>query len=212
LPASALVFFLLLPAAQAGQNLAQLLTSSPWCSFTYNKTTGYSHTKRYVGASEPDEHPPRCKEIKIIIVQRAYFSPRQWALSKSSKKTLDDVVAILRTNTDLPKIEVRGFADFRELPDHEIGLSLKRAEKVFQYLVKNRVEPERLVLRAMGSEKAPKSKGREDERGSGNRLVEFVVMYEPKSPAKPLSPQELQKLEEKMKKEPQHFKERIPLC
>jgi len=41
-------FLFLGVSAQAGSNLAQLLTSSPWCSFTYNKTTGYSHTKRYV--------------------------------------------------------------------------------------------------------------------------------------------------------------------
>jgi len=28
-------------------NLSKLLLSSAWCSFSYNKNTGYSHTKRY---------------------------------------------------------------------------------------------------------------------------------------------------------------------
>ena len=32
--------------AQAGGMSRELLLSSAWCSFTYNKTTGYSHTKR----------------------------------------------------------------------------------------------------------------------------------------------------------------------
>ena len=33
--------------AQAGGMSNELLTSSAWCTFTYNKTTGYSHSKRY---------------------------------------------------------------------------------------------------------------------------------------------------------------------
>jgi hypothetical protein len=35
-----------LPCAFAGGMSNQLLTSSAWCTFKYNKTTGYSHTKR----------------------------------------------------------------------------------------------------------------------------------------------------------------------
>jgi hypothetical protein len=34
-------------AAQANSPLAQLLLSGAWCTFTYNKTTGYSHSSRY---------------------------------------------------------------------------------------------------------------------------------------------------------------------
>lgn len=36
----------LLSSAHAGGMSGSLLTSSAWCTFTYNKTTGYSHTKR----------------------------------------------------------------------------------------------------------------------------------------------------------------------
>jgi hypothetical protein len=36
-----------LPCAFAGGISNQLLTSSAWCTFKYNKTTGYSHTKRF---------------------------------------------------------------------------------------------------------------------------------------------------------------------
>src|SRR5664279_4879409 len=32
--------------AHAGGMSHELLTASAWCTFTYNKTTGYSHTKR----------------------------------------------------------------------------------------------------------------------------------------------------------------------
>lgn len=32
--------------AQAGGMSNELLLSSAWCNFTYNKTTGYSHSKR----------------------------------------------------------------------------------------------------------------------------------------------------------------------
>ncbi len=32
--------------ARAGGMSNELLMSSAWCTFTYNKTTGYSHTKR----------------------------------------------------------------------------------------------------------------------------------------------------------------------
>jgi uncharacterized membrane protein YgcG len=34
------------PAAHAGGMSNELLMPSAWCTFTYNKTTGYSHTKR----------------------------------------------------------------------------------------------------------------------------------------------------------------------
>ena len=34
------------PSAHAGGMSNELLVSSAWCTFTYNKTTGYSHTKR----------------------------------------------------------------------------------------------------------------------------------------------------------------------
>jgi hypothetical protein len=36
----------LAPCAHAGGMSNELLVSSAWCTFTYNKTTGYSHTKR----------------------------------------------------------------------------------------------------------------------------------------------------------------------
>ena len=35
------------PCAHAGGMSDGLLTSSAWCTFTYNKTTGYSHSKRF---------------------------------------------------------------------------------------------------------------------------------------------------------------------
>jgi hypothetical protein len=41
-----LVVLAFLPPAYAGGMSNGLLTSSAWCTFTYNKTTGYSHTKR----------------------------------------------------------------------------------------------------------------------------------------------------------------------
>lgn len=37
----------LIPCAQAGGMSNELLTSSAWCTFTHNKTTGYSHSKRF---------------------------------------------------------------------------------------------------------------------------------------------------------------------
>lgn len=41
-----LTMLALCPSAHAGGMSNELLTSSAWCTFTYNKTTGYSHTKR----------------------------------------------------------------------------------------------------------------------------------------------------------------------
>ena len=32
---------------QEGNRLQELLTATPWCSFKYNKVTGYSNTTRY---------------------------------------------------------------------------------------------------------------------------------------------------------------------
>src|SRR5258706_13393878 len=43
---AALVLLTVFAPARAGGMSNQLLTSSAWCTSTYNKTTGYSHTKR----------------------------------------------------------------------------------------------------------------------------------------------------------------------
>jgi len=43
---TSLVLMAVFMPARAGGMSGQLLTSSAWCTFTYNKTTGYSHTKR----------------------------------------------------------------------------------------------------------------------------------------------------------------------
>jgi len=43
---AALVTIAAAAGASAGGMSNELLVSSAWCSFTYNKTTGYSHTKR----------------------------------------------------------------------------------------------------------------------------------------------------------------------
>ena len=44
--AIATAFLLAVSSANAGGMSNELLVSSAWCTFTYNKTTGYSHTKR----------------------------------------------------------------------------------------------------------------------------------------------------------------------
>ncbi len=44
---SAAVLVLFGAGAYAQDQLAELLTSTPWCSFKYNKVTGYSSTTRY---------------------------------------------------------------------------------------------------------------------------------------------------------------------
>lgn len=42
------VLMMVLPVSTLAAGMSpQLLTSSAWCNFTYNKTTGYSHTKKY---------------------------------------------------------------------------------------------------------------------------------------------------------------------
>ena len=44
--AIATALLLTVSSANAGGMSNELLVSSAWCTFTYNKTTGYSHTKR----------------------------------------------------------------------------------------------------------------------------------------------------------------------
>ena len=46
--ACASVIMLMFPLSTLAAGMSPpLLTGSAWCSFTYNKTTGYSHTKKY---------------------------------------------------------------------------------------------------------------------------------------------------------------------
>jgi len=88
---------------------------------------------------------------------------------------LHEVAHALSTRPDIRLLEVQGYADRRGSELHNQELSMRRAERVRDWLVAHGVEPERLVVAARGAS-APVEAGSSELAYEQNRRVVFRVL------------------------------------
>jgi outer membrane protein OmpA-like peptidoglycan-associated protein len=93
-------------------------------------------------------------------------------LKTESVKQLQHVITLLKDNPKL-KIEVQGHTDDQGSDDHNMKLSLRRAETVVSYLALFDIELSRLTPKGYG-ESQPISPNDTDEGRAKNRRVELV--------------------------------------
>lgn len=121
--------------------------------------------------------PITVETTKVISVENIYFDFAKWDVRETSFITLDKVITILNENPEL-KIKIDAHTDNRSSDQFNYNLSEKRAAAAKAYLIKNGINPERLLSTAYG-ETNPfidcKNKCNEDEHQS-NRRVEFVIL------------------------------------
>jgi len=117
------------------------------------------------------------KPIEIgskVILTNIFFDTNKFDLKKESTAELDKLVEFLTLNSSL-HIEISGHTDDVGGDDSNQILSENRAKSVYQYLIANKINPDRLVFKGYGKTQ-PIASNITDLGRSVNRRTEFKVI------------------------------------
>jgi OOP family OmpA-OmpF porin len=115
--------------------------------------------------------PPVGEEL--LIISNIKFAFDSAALEKDSKVLLERAVVNLKSNPQM-KVLIEGHTDSVGPEEYNMGLSLKRAKAVEDYIVSQGVAEERMDIKGLG-ESDPLASNATPEGRAENRRVEFVV-------------------------------------
>ena len=110
---------------------------------------------------------------ELLIITGINFAFDSSALDKDSQVLLDRAVDNLKRNPQM-KVLIEGHTDSVGPEDYNMGLSLKRAKAVEDYIVSQGVAEERMDIKGLG-ETDPLASNDTPEGRAENRRVEFVV-------------------------------------
>lgn len=108
------------------------------------------------------------------ILNNVFFETDSYQLTSNSNTELNNLVELLNTNKTM-KLEISGHTDNVGNDDYNQELSQKRAESVVNYLIKNGVNPDRLIAKGYGSQQPNFSNDSEEGRLK-NRRTEFKII------------------------------------
>ena len=109
-----------------------------------------------------------------VVLKNIFFDFDSYNLTSTSKAELNRVLHLLNTNKTL-RVEISGYTDNVGTEKYNLELSEKRAEAVYNYLVKNGVDKTKLGFRGYGASNFLNSNNTEEERAK-NRRIEFKVL------------------------------------
>ena len=111
--------------------------------------------------------------IRHVLEEMVFFDYDSADLRDDTQRTLNAKVAILKTRSDL-RLRIEGHADERGSVEYNLALSLRRANRVRDYLVDVGIAPSRLEVLAFGEER-PLVEGTNESAWARNRRAEFIV-------------------------------------
>lgn len=131
---------------------------------------------------EIEEPPPPVEEMPVtskLIVLRglSFFDFDKSDIRPDSRPVLDEAASILRENKEVT-ISVEGHTDAMGSDEYNQGLSVRRAEAVFRYMVNRGVAPERMEVFGYGESRPVADNDTESGRAQ-NRRVELHVVNQP---------------------------------
>jgi len=103
---------------------------------------------------------------------RVYFARDRFTLSTDAKRALDELINSLR-DKDIKRVIVIGYASKPGTRGYNLELSMKRAQVVGAYLVKNGIPVEKIRIAAYGEELA----GLLGKAEPDQRAVDVIVFY-----------------------------------
>ena len=111
--------------------------------------------------------------IKVEFNEKILFAFSKSDLSDSAKMNLDKLATAL-TNYPNTNIEIQGHTDSRGTEEYNMGLSLRRANSVRDYLESQGIDGSRMTVKGYG-ESAPAYSNDTPEGMAQNRRVEFLI-------------------------------------
>lgn len=145
------------------------------------KTDPIKSTKR--NETSIQKNISNLKEGESIAIEGLSFIPGRHVVMKSSVPVLEELLELLKTNEDL-KIEIQGHIcclpseneDGLDYDTNTWDLSEKRAEAIYNYLIRNGIESSRLSYKGYGHRFPKVSPERTPEDEQMNRRVEVKVL------------------------------------
>lgn len=111
--------------------------------------------------------------IKVEFNEKILFEFSKSDLGDSAKKNLNSLITVLN-NYPNTNIEIQGHTDSRGTDDYNMGLSVRRATSVRDYLRQNGIAAPRMTTKGFG-ESAPAYSNDTPEGMAQNRRVEFLI-------------------------------------
>jgi outer membrane protein OmpA-like peptidoglycan-associated protein/LysM repeat protein/tetratricopeptide (TPR) repeat protein len=114
------------------------------------------------------------QEAKSITFENIYFDFNSSDLRPEARKTLDELVAYAKKNPGI-QIELNANADAIGSAQYNKVLSEKRGNVAKQYLIEHGIDPSRIVMTALGSDRPLASNQNEIGRQLNRRVELFVL-------------------------------------
>jgi outer membrane protein OmpA-like peptidoglycan-associated protein/tetratricopeptide (TPR) repeat protein len=109
-----------------------------------------------------------------IVLNNIFFEFDSYDLTKTSKVELSKILNLIETNL-FKKIEIAGYTDNVGKEKYNLELSKKRAKSVYEYLIFNGVNKEKLTFVGHGATKFLNNNSTPYYR-SENRRIEFIIV------------------------------------
>lgn len=149
------------------------------------KKDDYAYTSKYISKEDTAvaNDPTSVKvdfEVKPIEVGESYrlndiyFAYGSYDLTDASKLIIDGFIDFLKDHPTM-KVSIHGHTDNISGADFNMTLSQNRAKTVYEYLIENGIESNRLGYKGFGLTKPISSNATEEGR-SKNRRTEFVII------------------------------------
>ncbi|MGK7396979.1 MAG: OmpA family protein [Candidatus Cyclobacteriaceae bacterium M3_2C_046] len=114
------------------------------------------------------------KSGTVTTLENIFFDVDKYVLKEKSITELKKVVNFLNANPEI-RVEIAGHTDNTGSASYNKELSLKRAEAVYDYLLEQGIETQRLIYKGYGQE-VPKVPNDSDLNKSLNRRIEFRIL------------------------------------
>ncbi|MCD4665543.1 MAG: OmpA family protein [Bacteroidales bacterium] len=109
-----------------------------------------------------------------VVMKNVFFETDEYDLKKESEVELSRLIGLLNNNPEI-KIEIGGHTDNTGTDEYNLILSGNRAKAVYNFLVKNGIEPTRLSYNGYGKSQ-PIDTNETEEGRANNRRTEFIVV------------------------------------
>lgn len=110
-----------------------------------------------------------------VVLKNIFFDVGKSDLKVESLAELENIQDLLLQNSHLG-VQINGHTDNRGHAGTNLALSLKRAESVINYLIKQGIEPKRLAAKGYGSERPLVSNDDEEDGRQINRRTEIEII------------------------------------